>query len=261
MCYNPKFTKNEPSLEEIKREIDGIDKFNSIYLTGGEPTIRPDILDIIYYIKKKNDEAEINIFTNGRMFYYYNFAKKIVNSGVFKYIIPLHGSKPEVHDRVTKVPGSFRQTVKGIENLLILGARVDIRIVTHKLNYIELPNIAKFISNFLGGIDSVIIFPIDIIGDAYINREKVVATYTQIAPYVEKAIDILNENQFVVKLFHIPFCVIGKKYWSHLKGVTTEDVKLASTTQCKKCTKRGSCPKIWKSYAKNIGTHEFKPIF
>lgn len=260
MCYNPKFMRSNPSTEDIKKEIDGLNKLDTVYLTGGEPTIRPDIFDIIDHIKERNIEAEINIITNGRMLAYPDFAKKIVNSGVFKIITEIHGSKPELHDRITKVSGSFEQTVRGIRNLLNFDARVDIRIVIHKMNYKDLPNIAWFISQNFAGIDKVVMFPINIIGDAYKNRDKVVATYTQIIPYVEKATDILNKNDFMVKLCHTPFCAINKKYWHYIKGVSTKETKLTLPPRCKQCIKKKECPKIWKTYAVNIGIKEFKPV-
>ncbi|MBU2577749.1 radical SAM protein, partial [Patescibacteria group bacterium] len=53
--YTRKNSKvKEISLDDIKRVIDEVAGFKPfIYLNGGEPTLRPDLIEIIKYIKSK----------------------------------------------------------------------------------------------------------------------------------------------------------------------------------------------------------------
>ncbi len=55
--------KYEPSLEEIEKLVKGMPKLNSVSLTGGEPFLREDIVDVALIWAKKADR--ISIPTNG----------------------------------------------------------------------------------------------------------------------------------------------------------------------------------------------------
>ena len=53
------------STDKIKQIVDGLDKLDTkcISISGGEPFLHPDIVDIVRYIKKKG--IEVNIYTSG----------------------------------------------------------------------------------------------------------------------------------------------------------------------------------------------------
>jgi His-Xaa-Ser system radical SAM maturase HxsC len=229
-------------------------------LSGGEPTLRKDILSIIRMTRRDLPRTELCVLTNGRMFYYADFAKKFVESGVDSIAIPLHGHNSKLHDRITRTPGSFKQTVQGIKNLLPYSnkVRIDIRVVIHKLNYKQLPEICQFITEEFRGIYQVVLFPIDIIGTANINRKKLIVKITSVTPYLEKGIEILEKNGFKFQLFHVPFCVIDEKYWKNVAGMTVEEAKV-TFEPCGDCIMRDNCSGIWKTYAFRVGTSEFKP--
>ena len=54
--------------------------FTKIQFTGGEPTIRPDLISIIKFSKIKGFSS-IGLSSNGRMFSYEKFAKSVIQSG------------------------------------------------------------------------------------------------------------------------------------------------------------------------------------
>jgi MoaA/NifB/PqqE/SkfB family radical SAM enzyme len=68
-CYmraGKKF-KNEMSLEEIKNLLDYLKEMGVmfIFITGGEPTLRPDFVDIVNYLH--HIDIDFNILTNGTL--------------------------------------------------------------------------------------------------------------------------------------------------------------------------------------------------
>jgi sulfatase maturation enzyme AslB (radical SAM superfamily) len=176
-------------------------------------------------------------------------------------IISVHGSKAKTHDGLTRAPGSFKHTVQGIRNLLDYRDEVtiELRVVIHRLKYKHLPTIARFISKEFKGIHQLVLFPIDIIGNANINRKELIAKVTDIKPYLERGLDILEKSGFESSLYHIPFCIIDEKYWKNVAGMSVEEVKV-TFKHCDGCIMRENCPGIWKTYAFRVGTDEFKPI-
>ena len=253
------WNRSTKQLEEV------VLKFNKnesqVAITGGEATIRPDFFHILRFIKKNMPNSEIVLLTNGRMFHYRQFTKDFVETGCDSVAIPLHAADAKLHDKITRAPGSFKQTVQGIKNLLEYSDRVniEIRVVIHRLNYRHIPEIASFISNEFKGIQRIVLFPIDIIGNANINRKELIAKVTDIKPYLERGLDILEKSGFEFSLYHIPFCVIDEKYWKNVAGRTVEPVRI-TFKPCDECTMKESCSGIWKTYAFRVGTAEFHPI-
>jgi len=251
---------SQTSLEEVEVALSQLPQtLSKLTISGGEPTIMRDIFRILRMIRTKLPLSELCVLSNGRMFYYPDFARKFSETGVDSVAIPIHGHNSDLHDAITRAPGSFDQTVQGIKNLLHYKIGVDIRIVIHKMNYKQVPRICEFIAKEFKGIQKVVLFPIDIVGTANINRKKLIVKMTAIMPYVEKGLDILEKEGPESQLFHIPFCVIDKKYWNKIAGITVEEAKV-TFKPCNGCIMKRNCPGIWKTYAFRVGTDEFKPI-
>jgi MoaA/NifB/PqqE/SkfB family radical SAM enzyme len=270
--------------ESVKSEMRQIKckGFKEVILSGGEPTIRSDIIELLSYAKELGYK-EIYLQTNGRMFYYPEFTKKVVDAGCNVIQVGLHAPTAELHDQITRAPGSFEQTVQGIKNLLQYRDRVFIQITVlfHKMNYKHLPALARFISKEFKGIRMVTLLPIDITGNAKMNMDKLLVRMTNAKPYLEKGLSILKENGFsfcldltpfcvIDKKFWTPFCVIDKKFWKSIKpreiksGLLTHKAIDGSPSSifksCNGCIMKNKCPGTWQSYASEVGTDEFKPI-
>jgi MoaA/NifB/PqqE/SkfB family radical SAM enzyme len=193
------------------------------------------------------------------MFFYEDFTKKIINYKISRFITEIHAHTAKLHDSITKAPGSFEQTTRGIKNLLKHGANVEIRLVIHRLNYRHLKNIAKYVICNFSGIDSIVLFPIDLVGNAYKNRHIVSIRYREIIKNVEDAVDYL-QRRVNVRLYHFPLCLLRDKYRSLAVGKTAPKRRLAFPDVCKPCVLNEKCPGLWKTYAINIGVDEIKPI-
>ena len=258
-------TKNfdiEVPMSQIKAIIDNIKEDDYFGISGGEPTIRKEFFDILKYTRKKHPNLYIFIVSNGRMFSYKSFTKKLVdlNIGNFMIGIALYGHNKMIHEKITRAKNSFNQTVQGIKNLLSFNLPVEVRTVINKINYKFLPDIAKFIINNFSGVQRVVFINMKYTGNALKNKDKVFIRETDVVPYAEKAVDILLEKNINVKLYHFPLCIIKKKYWDLAKGVTKDKGELCFVKQCKDCKMKKECPMIWKTYVDIAGESEFRPI-
>ena len=111
--------KPDKDTRTVKSELFNSRKngFQRIVFTGGEPTIRPDIVELVSYAKSLGFE-EIFIITNGRMLFYEELARRLAEAGLTHILFSLHGPNAAVHDCLTRSPGSFKQTVQGIKNMV-----------------------------------------------------------------------------------------------------------------------------------------------
>lgn len=262
MCTNimpPPKNYNGPPKHQIITQLKKLDKnIDSILLTGGEPTIRKDFFYILKYINRKFPKAEIKVITNARMFYYTNFINKIKPIKNLNIITELYGSCKEVHDLITQTEGSFKQSFDGIKNLLSNNFKVELRIVVNKLNCHDILNIAKIYSSEFKKADRIVIFPIDIVGNARKYREKTTIKYTEIIPFIEETLKFLRGKN--VEVYHVPYCILDKKYWKFIGGLSVNEKRVVFAPFCRECVFEKKCPRIWGSYAKLVGLKEFKAI-
>lgn len=261
MCTSvmpPPINHEDPTIENIIIEINKYSKADSFTITGGEPTLRSDIIEILTYINLHCPGSKINFITNARMLYYESFLNKFRNLKNFKIITELHADSASLHDNITGVKGSFEQAFGGIKNSLRKGFHVEFRIVISKLNYTNTPRIAEMIVKEFFDVESVVIFPIDLIGNAYVNKNEVSVRYDQFIPFLEQVCDILKQNKIHTILYHIPYCVINKKYYNLIKkGITVLEKRVVLADICKGCKFEIDCSRVWKSYVKQNGTLEF----
>jgi radical SAM protein with 4Fe4S-binding SPASM domain len=109
--------ERELTYQELCKIIDQIVDKGCLWLllTGGEPSIRPDFLDIYTYAKKKG--LLITLFTNGTMITQ-RIADYLAEWRPFSIEITLYGATKETYESITGVPGSYAQCIHGIELLL-----------------------------------------------------------------------------------------------------------------------------------------------
>jgi His-Xaa-Ser system radical SAM maturase HxsC len=249
--------------KEIKGRIKGIPKScDTVGITGGEPTISPDFFRSMSLLRDTRPDILVFLVSNGRMFSYPEFTKRFHKIGIrnLRIGIAIYSHDPRIHDSITMCDGSWNQTVEGIKNLLMLGIRVELRIIVSKLNFSSLNKTAEFISMNLKGVERVVFINMKYTGNAFLNRKKIFVRYGKLVPHVTKASDILLRTGIPVKLFHFPLCTLSRKYRSLAKGVTKQKSELAFTDACKTCSSRGDCPMIWKTYLTLTGEDEFGPI-
>jgi MoaA/NifB/PqqE/SkfB family radical SAM enzyme len=62
----------------------------------------------------------VNVTSNGRLLRDRALAERLLNSGVTHLLISLHGATADVHEAATDTPGSFAETIAGIDNVMDL---------------------------------------------------------------------------------------------------------------------------------------------
>ncbi|MDD3032349.1 MAG: radical SAM protein [Candidatus Pacebacteria bacterium] len=267
------------SKEEIKKITkQGSGKYERIVFTGGEVTIRNDIFELVKFAKECGYKT-IAIQSNGRMFSYFDFCQKIIDAGADNFTLAIHGSTPEIHDGLTRAVGSFEQTLQGILNLKKLRQKIYTNTVVTRINYKDMPNIAKMLSDIKVNsyqfafmhINSSIQKDIKLV-------EEIVPRYKEIKPFVEEGLQIGIDANVKSKAEAFPFCTLNEKYHAHISEnympnvFIYEDKKLSNFNQmkkdgaklkgerCRECKFFERCEGPWSDYPRIFGFNEFKII-
>jgi MoaA/NifB/PqqE/SkfB family radical SAM enzyme len=123
----------ELSTLEVRRITDEVVDRGCLWmlLTGGEPLLRRDLAEIYLHMKRRG--LLVTLFTNGTNITP-SFADLLAEWPPLVVEVSIYGSSPEVYERVTGVPGSFRRCIRGIELLLDRKVRMRVKTVPTVLN-------------------------------------------------------------------------------------------------------------------------------
>ena len=118
-CYNARLRSYpELSTDDWKKIIDRLWDLNIPHLifTGGEPTLRDDLPELIRYAEEKGQITGLN--TNARRLANKEYVAQLVNAGLDHIQITLESHDPIIHDEMVNHRGAWEQTVTGLKNAL-----------------------------------------------------------------------------------------------------------------------------------------------
>lgn len=87
-----------------------------IVFTGGEPTLRADLFELISQAEKNGQITGLN--TNGRRLQDSGYIRNLVDAGLDHVQITLESHHSATHDKMVASKGAWNQTVEGITNAL-----------------------------------------------------------------------------------------------------------------------------------------------
>ncbi|MEW6200848.1 MAG: radical SAM protein [bacterium] len=162
-----------------------------IILTGKEPTIYPRIIELLHTAKESGYKV-ITIVTNGRMFAYQMFTREAVLAGLTDVLVALHAHTPEIHDRITSVAQSFRQTLQGINCLQKVSATmspfnlvsISAGTVIVEENYAYLPQIVDLVASV--GIQNIFFIRC--------KPDGAGPDFAKIRPHLSRALDLSRQH-------------------------------------------------------------------
>src|ERR687895_213724 len=142
--------RSELGTEECFRVIDEIAAFAPecvTILTGGEPLLRRDILEIVRRAAER--ELWVVVGTNGVRITE-NVAQRLAAAGARGLSLSLDALDPERHDRFRRVRGAWQNTVEGAEILNRTGLPFIVQTTAGSHNLGDLEAIADFAHDRLG---------------------------------------------------------------------------------------------------------------
>lgn len=136
-CYHPfeEYSyENELDLWAIKKVVDEAYDMGvfCIILSGGEPLLRDDILEIIQYISFKG--MCIDLFTNATLIDK-EFINEIKKYNINNISISIYSDQEQTHDNITQVNGSYKKTKWAIEQLHNSGLQIELKAVMMQDNF------------------------------------------------------------------------------------------------------------------------------
>lgn len=263
------------AFDEVVRQLMSAEVYSAgtVTITGGEPTIRGDFVDILMWLYYNRPDKVVVIQTNGRRLSDLNLVKSVRRfTRLVSFVVALHGPE-EVHNYIanSRTGGNpFAETVAGIRNLqAVFGPELSLRteIVLSNYNASCLLESVRFQHEILG---------VDNIGVSYPHldgypEEQIIA----LAPRMADLIEILQEvsryseehPDLNILVEEIPVCVLRQVHGRGKFGLmraSPENTTVAFLNSvdrsfgqhwmechakaegCSGCVLESQCPGVWR---------------
>jgi len=186
--------------EEVKAELRrGRDELGAekVILSGGEASLHPKYFDFIRYAHELGYDR-VQTVTNGWRYADKTFFDGAMAAGLGEITFSLHGHDADLHDRLTRHPGSFDRLIKGLVRAMRHPARpiVNVDVVINKQNVGVLDKILELcISLGVTEYDLLHVIPQ---ADAFNFRDELFYDPREHLPTLHKVFRLNRHPRFVI---------------------------------------------------------------
>lgn len=268
--------KSDLSVDDVNRIIneENADSIDKVVLTGGEPTLNPNLVEIVSCIRERGIK-NIQLQSNARTLKQKDYLAHLLECGINGFGISLHGCTAVMHEAFTGTPSSFDDVYKALINIREASIPVALNCVITKHNVDSLGDILSFVEENRLGTSLQFAF-IHITGKA----ESGLNDYVSITEASQAIRSLAKEHRAKIKLTTeaIPLCLMYgcEKMVSELTNnaeVVTYDyrsrrefsdarINIYKTkfVKCKECLFYNHCEGTWIEYPREYGENEFVPV-
>lgn len=243
-----------------------------VVLSGGEPTIRPELFEWAAHVAEL--DMDFGLVTNGRMLAYPDVVERLLKQRLRYVYLSLHGGSARVHNLMVRSQ-AFEETYGALANLTGKGLDLHINCVITKQN---VDHLCELVDACLPYEDATLKFSmVEPKGGGDVLFKNLMPRVAHVAEKVREALGHAHaKGKTNVAHGAIPLCLMSG--WEHayddLKthryatmievGETdffpVDDLNKTHPPACGDCALRGPCPGLYRGYVEAFGDDELRPV-
>ncbi len=213
-CSNPT-TPYVHNMDTMKPLVDDFVRrgYFGVILTGGEPTLHPDLPEIAGYARDQG--LHVRMITNGWRLADEKFAKALAEAGLQHVHISVYSLKPDVEAALRGLPGTLPKAYAAVENAHKFGLDININCVISKMNADHLhenieywiknhPYIRHFVWNNLD----------PSMGRAEVNQDQFTPRLSDFEESLRRAMSLLHSSGRTFRVEKVPLCYMTEFAWA-----------------------------------------------
>jgi len=273
-------------LGRIKLFFDTSVKRNkSLDIWGREGADAYEGLPALLDLARQSGFKKITLWTSGTRFNDPSHVKDLIKKGVTGFEMPLYGHNRDIHERITRTPGSYKKWLAAMEILRRLGgADIKIHTVLIRQNHLTLPHWLHFLSTRFPECQLSVWFYYP---DSLLAPQDKARYEAHCVSFSEVIAAFKDFKKMIpartVTTAFMPLCILRRlrMFYRGFEPVPMGPVRLyvfdkeASTfsflpgrrefnsifaPQCDRCRLKKECPGIFKEYRDIYGVKEFTPL-
>lgn len=253
------------SEERIEAEIRraSADGVSLLSLSGGEPTLHPRLPDFVRLARDEGLHTQIQ--SNAIRCADERYAGELVQAGLERAFVSLHGADASVSDAITAAPGTFERTLRGIDNLVRGGVVVVTNFVITNENVRELPAYARLVAARWGGTGLSVNLSLAHASTDLVPRDTTtIPRLSDVRASIDAALAVFREASVPWVGFDgqcgIPLCLVGPDWLDvdALAPLATPEppAGFLKVERCASCALTDRCVGLRETYAALYGTAE-----
>jgi MoaA/NifB/PqqE/SkfB family radical SAM enzyme len=180
-------------------------RWKGVILTGSEITLRKDLVSLVRQARAANFE-KVRIQTHGMHLWQQSFCDSLLDAGVNEFFVSVAGSDAKSHDGITKVEGSFKKMMQGLEYLdsFEYVSLITNTVVTQS-SYHLLPQLVDALAHLkqLKQMEFWHYWPMQ-----ETDEKNLIARHIDVLPYLKLALSKLHVNDCAVEVKNFPECML-----------------------------------------------------
>ncbi len=237
-----------------------------VAFSGGEPTLNPKLEDYVRHAHAAG-VAEVELQTNATRLHRDGLAARLAAAGVQRAFVSLHGTDAATSDGITEAPGTFEQTLAGIDALARTSIALRLNFVLCQPNYAQFPDFVDLVAQRWphAAVNVSFVAPST---DLVPRTRALIPRYQDVLPQVAEGMRRGRAAGIDVDGFEsmcgIPLCLVPGDLEQFVgfadasAGLSAEEfVKPAGCTTCVLQTR---CFGLRRGYAELYGTEALRPV-
>lgn len=266
--------------------------------TSGEPTLVGALPRYIRWARKLG-YGRVSLMTNGRRLAYAGYCQRLIDAGLGRFYISIHGHHAKLHNGLARTPGAFEQSLAGLQNVAKYQRQGEA--VLHTSTVVNQRNVGHLLEIYRllrgEGAQQVVFNVMQATGRAHTHFEALFPSYSHIAAAFGEFLGELGQTRPPVFLVDIPWCVTegiipcfnrgrlepyvhyevgadglyrGARPSPHRRMMDSDTVEISRQDHdlwqrskqeaCARCIHAAICPGVWKNYLERHGWDEFRPV-
>lgn len=237
-----------------------------LQLSGGEPTLHPRLVEYVAFGKAEGARW-IELQTNAVRLAEGPLARALDEAGLGVAFVSLHGSRAEVSDAITRAPGTFEKTARGLDALAHTRILARINFVFCEANRRDFPEFVRLVAARWPRAE-ITVSVAGAFTDLVPRTRALIPRYTDVRPALEEGLALAKEAGIPVHGFEsmcgIPLCLApgeARAYQSFPEIPAGHDRgEFLKVQACSRCDLSSRCFGVRGSYAELHGTDELRAV-
>ncbi|MBX3273998.1 MAG: radical SAM protein [Sandaracinaceae bacterium] len=242
--------------------------FDEVSFTGGEPTIRADLLPLVRFARHVGF-SRIKLQSNGLLYATRANAARLLEAGVTAFHVSIHTHEEAAYERMVRREGTFARMRDGLANLVELGTEPVADVILEAGTVARLPDAIRWLHGL--GVRHADLWSVSLT-DANRDNFASMPPISDVMPHVLAALEVADALGVRVRTLHLPRCLLGARA-GHAHDPAADRVRVLSpddefdledsklTPQvhvpaCDGCPERGRCRGLRPDYLERFGDAE-----
>ena len=242
--------------------------FDRVSFTGGEPTIRPDLLGLVRASRRLGYE-DVKVQSNGLLFAHRPNLERLVDAGATTFHVSIHTHLREPYEALVRRPGTYDAMTRGLEHVAEAGLDPVADVILKRDTLPRLPDAVRWLE--ARGVRRADLWLVSLTDG---NRDAIdsLPRMTEVAEVMAEAFALADARGMTLRSLHLPRCLLGE--WAdrahdpaaeRVRVLTPDDLfdlegsKLTPQRHvpaCEGCADRGRCRGVRPDYLEVWGDDE-----